>query len=117
MYLARLSWGGLVEDANVAVAWHSRAFRQPGRSDTAVVTNLDWDGERLIEWYRQKAGTIEHAHDELKYGLAAGSASTDQAARLAALAVDRRFPSAQLQPILLAWRATRSCCDSCSRTL
>jgi hypothetical protein len=38
----------------------------------AVVTNLDWDGERLIEWHRQKAGTIEHVHDELKNGLAAG---------------------------------------------
>jgi hypothetical protein len=37
-----------------------------------VVTNLDWDGGRLLEWHRLKAGTVEHVHDELKNGLAAG---------------------------------------------
>jgi hypothetical protein len=41
------------------------------RQHFAVVTNLDWDGARLIEWHREKAGTIEHVHDELKNGLAA----------------------------------------------
>lgn len=40
------------------------------RQHFAVVTNLDWDGERLLEWHREKAGTIEHVHDELKNGLA-----------------------------------------------
>lgn len=38
----------------------------------AVVTNLDWEGSRLLDWHRGKAGTIEHVHDELKNGLAAG---------------------------------------------
>lgn len=38
----------------------------------AVVTNLPWDAPRLLQWHREKAGTIEHAHDELKNGLAAG---------------------------------------------
>lgn len=38
----------------------------------AVVTNLAWNAARLLEWHREKAGTIEHAHDELKNGLAAG---------------------------------------------
>jgi hypothetical protein len=37
----------------------------------AVVTNLDWDGGKLLDWHRQKAGTVEHVHDELKNGLAA----------------------------------------------
>ena len=41
------------------------------REHFAVVSNLDWDGARLIEWHREKAGTIEHVHDELKNGLAA----------------------------------------------
>ncbi|RPI92779.1 MAG: IS1380 family transposase [Spirochaetales bacterium] len=41
------------------------------REHFAVVTNLDWDGGRLITWHREKAGTIEHVHDELKNGLAA----------------------------------------------
>ena len=38
----------------------------------AVVTNLDWEGGRLLDWHRLKAGTVEHVHDELKNGLAAG---------------------------------------------
>ena len=32
----------------------------------AVVTNLDWNGGRLLDWHREKAGTIEHVHDEIK---------------------------------------------------
>ena len=42
------------------------------RHHYAVATNLQWDGGRLLEWHRLKAGTIEHVHDELKNGLAAG---------------------------------------------
>jgi hypothetical protein len=38
----------------------------------AVVTNLDWDGGKILDWHRLKAGTVEHVHDELKNGLAAG---------------------------------------------
>jgi len=41
------------------------------RHHHAVVTNLDWDGGRLLNWHRLKAGTVEHVHDELKNGLAA----------------------------------------------
>jgi hypothetical protein len=36
----------------------------------AVVSNLDWDGGRLLQWHREKAGSIEHVHDEIKNGLA-----------------------------------------------
>ena len=39
----------------------------------AVVTNdFDRDGLELIDWQRQKAGTIEHTHDVFKNDLAAG---------------------------------------------
>ena len=38
----------------------------------AVVTNLDWDGAKLLNWHREKAGTIEHVHDEVKNGLGGG---------------------------------------------
>ena len=39
----------------------------------AVVTNVwDWEARRLLEWHREKAGTIEALHDELKNELAAG---------------------------------------------
>ena len=42
------------------------------RHHHAVVTNLDWDAVRLLQWHREGAGTVEHVHDELKNGLAAG---------------------------------------------
>jgi len=38
----------------------------------AVVTNLDWAGDRLLAWQREKAGTIEHVHDEVKNALGGG---------------------------------------------
>lgn len=39
----------------------------------AVVTNIgEWQAGRLIEWHREKAGTIEGVHDVLKNELAAG---------------------------------------------
>jgi hypothetical protein len=42
-------------------------YREPLR------TNLwDWKEKRLLEWHREKAGTIEAAHDVLKNELAGG---------------------------------------------
>jgi hypothetical protein len=39
----------------------------------AVVTNLwEWKAKTLLEWHREKAGTIEAIHDILKNELAAG---------------------------------------------
>jgi hypothetical protein len=38
----------------------------------AVVTNRQDRGDRVIEWHREKAGTIEHVHEETKNGLAGG---------------------------------------------
>jgi len=39
----------------------------------AVVSNIwTWSAPRLLEWHRQKAGTIEMVHDILKNDLAAG---------------------------------------------
>ena len=32
----------------------------------AVLTNQTIDGGRLLDWHRQKAGTVEHTHDEVK---------------------------------------------------
>ena len=43
------------------------------RHHHAVVTNLkDWDGAKLLNWHREKAGTVEHVHDEIKNALAGG---------------------------------------------
>jgi len=40
----------------------------------ALVTNsTNPDAAKVIQWHRQKAGTIEHAHDELKNALAAAA--------------------------------------------
>jgi hypothetical protein len=41
------------------------------RHHHAVLTNVDYPGDRLLNWHREKAGTIEHVHDEIKNGLAA----------------------------------------------
>lgn len=39
----------------------------------AVITNeKEMDGGRLLDWHRQKAGTVEHTHDEVKNGLGGG---------------------------------------------
>ncbi len=39
----------------------------------AVLSNLwAWDGARLLQWHREKAGTIEHVHDVVKNELAGG---------------------------------------------
>jgi len=42
------------------------------RHHHAVLTNLDWEGSRLLNWHREKAGTIEHMHDEVKNELGGG---------------------------------------------
>jgi hypothetical protein len=42
------------------------------RHHHAVLTNLDWDGAKLLNWHREKAGTVEHVHDEIKNALAGG---------------------------------------------
>ena len=40
----------------------------------AVVTNIwgDWSAQKLLEWHREKAGSIEAIHDVMKNELAAG---------------------------------------------
>ena len=39
----------------------------------AVVTNIEeWSATKLIQWHREKAGTVEMVHDILKNELAAG---------------------------------------------
>jgi hypothetical protein len=42
------------------------------RHHYAVVSNLDWAGAQLLNWHREKAGTVEHVHDEVKNALAGG---------------------------------------------
>jgi hypothetical protein len=42
------------------------------RHHHAVVTNLNWAGAKLLHWHREKAGTVEHVHDEVKNALAGG---------------------------------------------
>ena len=38
----------------------------------AVVTNQKMEGGRLLDWHREKAGTVEHVHDEVKNQLGGG---------------------------------------------
>jgi len=39
----------------------------------AVVTNRTEDGRTILQWHREKAGTVEHTHHVLKNDLAAGA--------------------------------------------
>ena len=38
----------------------------------AVITNQRIEGSRLLDWHREKAGTVEHTHDEVKNELGGG---------------------------------------------
>ena len=42
------------------------------RRHHAIITNQDWAGDRLLNWHREKAGTVEHVHDEVKNQLGGG---------------------------------------------
>ena len=56
----------------------------------AVVTNIEeWKPNRLIEWHREKAGTIEGVHDVLKNELAAGIMPTKYFGTNAGVPTDR----------------------------
>ena len=38
----------------------------------SVVTNMDWHGDHLLRWHREKQGTVEHGHGVLKNDLGGG---------------------------------------------
>ena len=42
------------------------------------MTNQTMDGGRLLEWHREKAGTVEHTHDEVKNELGGGHVPSQQ---------------------------------------
>jgi hypothetical protein len=42
------------------------------RHHHAVITNRDLPGDQLLNWHREKAGTVEHVHDEVKNALGGG---------------------------------------------
>lgn len=47
-------------------------WEQEGYSYWAVATNLPWRGKKVLEWHREKAGTIEHFHHVAKNELGLG---------------------------------------------
>jgi hypothetical protein len=42
------------------------------RKHHAVISNLKTEGASLLNWHREKAGTVEHVHDEVKNALGGG---------------------------------------------
>lgn len=44
----------------------------------AVVSNMDWEGERLLNWHREEQVTVEFGHQLVKNGLAARAPLTGQ---------------------------------------
>jgi hypothetical protein len=62
-------------DRYLAIRWKPRQlslWEADGYRYFAIVTNLPWKGPKLIDWHRQKAGTIEHVHRVLKDELGLG---------------------------------------------
>jgi len=45
---------------------------ESGWRQFCVVTNMDWRGDRLLRWHREKQGTVEHGHGVLKSELGGG---------------------------------------------
>lgn len=39
---------------------------------SGLVTNLDWYGENIIHWYRERCGASEHVHSEMKESFSGG---------------------------------------------
>jgi hypothetical protein len=56
----------------VSDAGSGRWHRPP---PSCLVTNLDWDEAKLLNWHREKAGTVGHVQDEVKNALEASSAN------------------------------------------
>jgi len=72
----------------------------------AIVTNRTEQGNVVVSWHRQKAGTIEQVHDQLKNGLGAGRMPSGKFGAHAAwfrIACSRRFwgPLAPCPPVWL----------------
>jgi hypothetical protein len=42
-----------------------------------LVTNMDWAGEKLIHWHRERCGKSEEAHSVMKEDLAGGKLPSD----------------------------------------
>jgi hypothetical protein len=38
-----------------------------------IVTNMDWEGDRLIRWHYERGGTIEHVNKQIKSDVAGGT--------------------------------------------
>ena len=65
---------GVTKTASVVLAkpLQPTLWEQDGYSYWAVVTNLPWRGKKVLEWHREKAGTIEHFHHVAKNELGLG---------------------------------------------
>ena len=48
------------------------AFDETGYKLFGIVTNMDWEGEKLIHWHHERCGKSEEAHAVMKEDLAGG---------------------------------------------
>jgi hypothetical protein len=66
----QLSFAGMEEDKNYpfqTMKIHGGKYKIFG-----LVTNMDWDGEKLIQWHYKRCGKSEEAHSVMKEDLAGG---------------------------------------------
>jgi hypothetical protein len=47
-------------------------FNETGYKLFGIVTNIDWEGEKLIHWHHKRCGKSEEAHAVMKEDLAGG---------------------------------------------
>lgn len=63
-------------DRYLAVRWKPKQptlFETNGYRYWPLTTNLSWKGDRILSWFHEKAGTIEHVHDVSKNELGLGT--------------------------------------------
>ena len=66
----QLSFEGMEEEKNYP--FQTMKIKGSKYKIFGLVTNMDWDGERLIQWYYKRCGKSEEAHSVMKEDLAGG---------------------------------------------
>jgi len=66
----QLSFAGMEEDK--IYPFQTMKMEEVKYKIFGLVTNMDWDGERLIQWHYKRCGKSEEAHSVMKEDLAGG---------------------------------------------
>jgi hypothetical protein len=81
-YLAiREAMGSMIlpgmEDSQQSLPFQTVQMSSQGYKLFGLVTNMHWEGERLIHWHRERCGKSEEAHSVMKGDFAGGTLPSD----------------------------------------